>query len=130
MTSIEASIESPGKPSLYDQIGHAFLSKAVAEFYQRAFADVMIGHFFYKSDIEHITRQQIQFASAMLGGPQSYKGLALKLAHKPFLIRPVHFNRRQVLMREVLNDLGLDAKLCEAWLAAEDQFRQVIVNHH
>ena len=113
---------------LYDQIGHAFIAKAVAEFYKRAFADVLIGHFFFHSDISHITTQQIDFVSAMLGGPANYKGKPLKPAHKPFAIRPVHFNRRQVIMREVLTDLGLDPKLRESWLATEEQFRQVIIN--
>lgn len=122
------TLEETKNLSLYDQLGHAFISKAVAEFYVRAFADVMIGHFFFKSDITHITNQQIAFVSAMLGGPSNYSGKPLKLAHKPFLIRPVHFNRRQVLMRDVLNDLGLEPKLRDAWLAVEDQFRQVIIN--
>ena len=104
------------------------ITKAVAEFYRRAFLDVMIGHFFYKSDIEHITTQQILFASAMFGGPTSYQGLPLKAAHKPFLIRPVHFNRRQVLMRETLVDLELAPDLCNAWLAVEEQFRKIVLD--
>ena len=123
------NIEEIKTASLFDQIGHAFIVRAVAEFYRRAFLDVMIGHFFYKSDIEHITQQQILFASAMFGGPTSYQGLPLKAAHKPFLIRPVHFNRRQVLMRETLVDLALAPELCDAWLAAEEQFRPIIINH-
>ncbi len=123
-----ASVEDKKISVLYDQIGHAFITKAVAEFYRRAFADVMIGHFFYKSDIHHITTQQIAFVSAMLGGPAAYQGKPLKPAHKPFLIRPVHFNRRQVLMREVLDDLGLDPSLRDGWLAVEDQFRSIIIN--
>jgi hemoglobin len=121
-------IEDQKNLGLYDQIGHAFIAKAVAEFYKRAFADVMIGHFFFNSDIQHITQQQITFVTAMLGGPSNYQGKPLKLAHKPFQIRLVHFNRRQVLMREVLTDLNLDPKLKDAWLALEDQFRQVIIN--
>jgi hemoglobin len=123
-----SDLEDKKNPGLYDQIGHAFIAKAVAEFYKRAFADVMIGHFFFKSDITHITAQQTSFVSAMLGGPKSYTGKPLKPAHKPFLIRTVHFNRRQVLMREVLEDLGLDPSLTNAWLAVEEQFRGVIVN--
>lgn len=122
------TLEETKKTGLYDQIGHAFIAKAVAEFYKRAFTDVMIGHFFFKSDIQHITDQQIAFVSAMLGGPSNYQGKPLKLAHKPFKIRLVHFNRRQVLMREVLTDLNLDPSLRDAWLSLEDQFRQVIIN--
>ncbi len=125
MTSLE---ETEVKRSLYDQIGHSFIAKAVAEFYSRAFLDVLIGHFFFNSDIAHITSQQIDFVSSMLGGPSSYRGKPIKLAHRPFSIRPVHFNRRQVLMREVLSDLGLAQDLRDAWLAAEEQFRPVIIN--
>lgn len=121
-------LEETRNPGLYDQIGHAFIAKAVAEFYKRAFQDVLIGHFFFNSDIHHITEQQIHFVSAMLGGPANYSGKPLKAAHKPFKIRPVHFNRRQVLMREVLVDLGLDPSLRDAWLSVEEQFRPVIVN--
>lgn len=122
------NLEETKKSGLYDQIGHAFIAKAVAEFYRRAFADVMIGHFFFNSDINHITEQQISFVTAMLGGPSTYKGKPLKLAHKPFQIRRSHFNRRQVLMREVLSDLNLAPELADAWLALEDQFRPVIIN--
>ena len=121
-------IEDQKKLGLYDQIGHAFIAKAVAEFYKRAFVDVMIGHFFFNSDINHIITEQTSFVSAMLGGPKSYTGKPLKPAHKPFLIRTVHFNRRQVMMREVLVDLNLEPHLANAWLAVEEQFRNVIVN--
>lgn len=113
--------------TLYELIGPAFIANAVAEFYRRAFSDVMIGHFFFHSDIAHITSEQTHFANAILGGPQLYRGKALKIAHAPFIIRPPHFARRQVLMREVLNDLGLDADLTNQWLAIEEQFRSVIL---
>lgn len=113
--------------SLYESIGPEFIANAVAEFYRRAFTDVLIGHFFFHSDIKHITAEQTSFVTALFGGPQTYRGKPIKLAHQPFLIRPVHFARRQVLMREVLTDLGLDAALCDQWLALEQQFRPVIL---
>ena len=116
------------KKSLYELIGPAFIANAVAEFYRRAFLDGMIGHFFFHSDISHITQEQIIFATAMLGGPQQYRGKPLKAAHKPFAIRKPHFGRRQVLMREVLDDLGLDEELKNQWLALEEQFRPIILN--
>ena len=33
--------------TLYDQIGEEFIRRAIIEFYKRAFADMMIGHFFF-----------------------------------------------------------------------------------
>lgn len=115
------------KSSLYDLIGPTFIANAVAEFYRRAFLDGMIGHFFFHSDINHITQEQILFATAMLGGPQQYRGKPLKSAHKPFVIRKPHFGRRQVLMREVLDDLGLAPDLRDQWLAMEDQLRPLVL---
>lgn len=117
----------PDSKTLYDLIGHTFIANAVAEFYRRAFSDGMLAHFFINSDINHITAQQIDFATAMLGGPQRYRGKPIKLAHEPFIIRPPHFGRRQVLMGEVLTDLGLDEDLKKQWLALEEQFRAKIL---
>lgn len=121
--------KSPDPPSktLYDLIGHAFIANAVAEFYRRAFVDGMLSHFFFHSDIQHITKEQTDFATAMLGGPQNYRGKPIKAAHAPFTIRPPHFGRRQVLMTEVLTDLGLAEDLKAQWLALEEQFRSKIL---
>lgn len=113
--------------SLYEKIGHDFIEKAITEFYNRAFSDVIIGHFFLGKDQKHITKQQIDFASSMLGAENiHYKGVPLKKAHTPFLIRPPHFKRRQVIMREVLSEMKLDNSLAEAWLSKEDQLKPLI----
>jgi hemoglobin len=115
--------------SLYEEIGPEFIKRAITEFYERAFVDVMIGHFFFKIDKAGITAQQILFASSMLGAKEmKYTGKPLKVAHADMTIRLVHFNRRQVLMREVLADLGLSAELQNAWLNLEGQLRPIIVS--
>jgi len=113
--------------TLYKLIGEEFIAHAIAEFYRRAFSDPMIGHFFFDSSLEKITLAQTEFATALLGGPKNYRGQPLKLAHKPFFIRPPHFARRQVLMREVLTDLGLSSELIHKWLELEEQFRPVVL---
>lgn len=117
------------KKSLYDLIGPVFIANAVAEFYRRAFQDVMIGHFFFKSDIQHLTDQQIVFATALLGGPQNYRGKPLRSAHMVFPIRKAHFGRRQVLMEEVLKDLGLEETLARRWLDLEQQLKPLILKN-
>ena len=86
---------------LIDQISEEFVAKAIRTFYERAFVDPMICHFFMNSDIDHISTQQTKFAIAMLGGPKNYDGPHLDKAHERFDIRPPHFGRRQILMREV-----------------------------
>ena len=113
--------------TLYDEIGHEFISKAIREFYSRAFKDSMICHFFMNSDFEHLVAAQTQFAIAMLDGPKEYRGKSLDAAHQPFQIRPPHFGRRQVIMGEVLQDLALSPRLQSLWLDREEKFKSKIL---
>ena len=113
--------------TLFDQIGAAFIARAVSEFYERAFVDPIIGHFFFNRDRSHLVREQTAFATALLGGPRTYSGKPLLEVHQPLAIRPPHFGRRQVLMAEVLTDLGLDPDLKSQWLAREINLRPLIV---
>lgn len=114
--------------TLYESIGEKFIADAIREFYRRAFQDPMICHFFINSDFEHLVKQQVHFASAMLDGPKNYHGLSLREAHTRFQIRPPHFGRRQVIMRQVLEDMLLDPKLIEQWLEREDRLRPLILS--
>jgi hemoglobin len=114
---------------LYEAIGDPVVRGVITEFYRRAFEDPIIGHFFFGKDREHITAQQIDFATNMLGGPMRYRGKSLHAAHEPFQIRGPHFARRQVLMRQVLDELtDLPESVKAAWLKLEDQLKPLIVN--
>jgi hemoglobin len=114
--------------SLYDKIGAALIEQAIGMFYRRAFTDPIISHFFVNSDINHLIATQTTFAKAMLGGPKEYRGKPLATVHKVLPIRPPHFGRRQVLMAEVLDELGLDEDLKEAWLAMENNLKPLILS--
>lgn len=113
--------------SLYTDIGPETIRAVITEFYRRAFEDPMIGHFFFGHDRDHITRMQIDFASNMLGGPKVYRGKSLQEAHGTLPIRPPHFARRQMLMREVLEESGVREDLREAWLKLEARLRPLII---
>ena len=113
--------------TLYDRIGADFVQLAITEFYRRAFVDPIIGHFFFAKDQAAITATQIEFAAAMLGGPRAYRGRPLATVHKTLDIRPPHFGRRQVLMADVLRELGLADELAREWLLLEERLRDVIV---
>lgn len=103
------------------------IREAITEFYRRAFADGIIGHFFFDKDRDEITAKQIAFAIALLGGPKNYRGQPLGPLHQALAIRRPHFDRRQVLMAEVLDEQGLDPSLRDAWLVLEEGLRQLIV---
>lgn len=113
--------------NLYEQIGEAAIVTVITRFYELAFADPIIGHFFFGRDREHLTEQQIDFARSLLGGPTRYKGKPLLHAHRPLPIRPPHFARRQVLMAEVLAEVGITPELGQQWLQREETLRPLIV---
>ena len=104
------------------------IEQAITEFYKRAFSDMIIGHFFHGRSREELTAKQIDFATNMLGGPKRYTGKPLREAHRPFILRTPHFNRRQVIMKDVLEELQLDPQLASQWLQLEEQLRPLIVN--
>lgn len=112
--------------SLYDQIGEGRIRQAITAFYRRAEEDGIIGHFFFEKDVDAIIEKQISFASNMLGGPKIYAGEPLAPVHAPLGIRPPHFGRRQVLMRDVLEEMGLEPELAKKWLELEEALRPVI----
>lgn len=117
----------PESPSLYDRIGEDLIRKAIGEFYERAFADTMIGYLFAGTQQEQLTAQQSAFVIALLGGPRRYNGKALTRAHQHLGLRPAHFGRRQVLMRETLTDLALEPELAGAWLKLEDGLKGLVL---
>lgn len=114
--------------TLYDEIGEDFIRKAVDLFYQRAFTDMIIGHFFFGKNHDELAAHQAAFTIAALGGPRLYAGRPLVEAHLGHRIRKPHFDRRRMILREVLEELGLSHHLLEAWLAQEEAFRSLIIN--
>lgn len=118
--------------SLYDQvtkaIGQDKIPEIVRSFYERAFFDGIIGHFFIQHDHEELIRKQTNFTIAMLGGPTKYSGRPLAAVHKNLKIKPAHFGRRQVLMRNVLAEFNVPQDLTKAWLELEEKIRPLIVS--
>ena len=125
---LSSSLATPADAArIFHQIGAELIQKAIRLFYDRAFEDPMIQHFFMHSDKEHLIREQTLFATALLGGPRQYKGLPLEKAHEKRSIRLPHFRRRQILMGEVLTELGLEDELRKEWLRREETLRPLIL---
>ena len=114
--------------SLYEEIGDDLLREAITQFYDRAFSDLFIGFIFSSFDKAHLIEMQIAFATAMLGGPKLYQGKALRPAHMKLPLKNAHFDRRQVIMREVLEDLKLDKALVDKWMELEEGLRPLIIS--
>jgi truncated hemoglobin YjbI len=115
--------------SLYEQIGEEIISTVIAEFYELAFTDPIIGHFFFTHDRAELVRKQTIFCSCMLGATHiTYTGKSLQEAHKSLPLRDAHFRRRQVLMAEVLERTSLSPALIAKWLEREEKLKSLIVN--
>ena len=112
--------------TLYEQIGADKIQAVLTRFYDRAFEDLMISHFFLGKDKQHLIEQQVAFVTGILGGPRIYRGKPLRIVHQDMAIRPPHFGRRQVIMREVLDEMQVEKSLADNWLKLEEEFRPVI----
>lgn len=114
-------------PSLHSQITEDTLVRVITLFYENAFSDPMISHFFFRHDRIILTKQQIDFTRGLLGGPNHYSGKSLTAAHHKIPIAVPHFNRRQMLMREAMTLCGLSIELAEKWLAIEQSLQSQIL---
>lgn len=108
-------------------INEELITAIVKEFYQIASSDPIIGHFFFAKDLEHITLQQTKFAIGLLGGQGAYKGKSMDEAHRDLQIRPAHFDRRQVLLKQVMLKHSLPDETCREWLRREQRLRGLII---
>lgn len=109
----------------------------ITAFYDRVFADLVIGYFFHGLDKQTLIAHQIAFVTAMLGyndgryqgryAGKPYEGKPLRAAHRPHAIRKAHFDRRQMILRETLRDHGVADAIAEDWLAQEAKFYSQVV---
>ena len=113
--------------TLFEKIGEDFIKQA-RKFYHRAFRDPIIGHFFFNKNHQELVAKQIEFTYSFLGSKQHlYRGLPLKKAHQGLAINKAHFLRRQVLLEEVLLEMGLSKELTKQWLQKEKNLMGLIV---
>jgi truncated hemoglobin YjbI len=115
--------------TLYEQIGDKTITQVISAFYQRAFSDPIIGHFFFNLDRPSLVHKQIVFSSCMLGATHlTYTGKSLQEAHKRLPLREAHFRRRQKLMQEVLAETAISEELKIKWLEKEEKLKPLIIN--
>lgn len=113
---------------VFKNLGAQKINEVIQSFYDKAFEDPMIGYLFRNHSKARLVEQQSKFAVAMLGGAKLYDGQGLKQAHQGLGIRGAHFDRRQVLMRETLEELQIPMELQNQWLEAEEKLRPLVVH--
>jgi hemoglobin len=113
--------------TIFTDLGEDLISKVVQEFYERSFSDPIIGHFFFTKNKQHLIAKQTEFVCVMLGSTtHKYSGASLSKAHLGLNIKKAHFDRRQILMSEVLSFYRIPEKICIKWLMLEEKFRKTI----
>ena len=102
--------------TLFDRIGGDELRAVIADFYDRVFADVMIGFMFQGKDKKRLIEKEWELAAALLGAPVKYSGKPMRAAHAQHTIFGGHFERRLQILRETLRDHAVDPDVQQAWI--------------
>jgi hemoglobin len=102
--------------SLYDRIGGEKLRQVIVDFYDRVFADAMIGFLFAGKNKQRLIQKEWELAGALLGGPIGYSGRPMAEAHAKVPITTGHFDRRLVILEETLEAHQVDPEVRRSWL--------------
>jgi len=118
-TDVPLHVQAGGEPAL----------RAVLEdFYDRVFADVMIGFLFRGKDRERLVQKELELALELLGAPVEYTGLPLREVHARHRIFGGQFSRRLQLLKETLADHGVPEPVREAWIRHTLELRPLVTS--
>lgn len=122
-------LEKPELRALGQALGEARILDILRRFYAKMSTDLLIGFFFDGRDLDSIAEMQARFLYRAMGLRPSYAGKSPADAHAA--LPPIlsgHFDRRLVLLEEVLRAEGLDDAQRRVWLAFENAFRDAVVS--
>lgn len=103
--------------AVFDKIGGDALRAVIVDFYDRVFADVMIGFLFAGKDKQRLIDKEWELAAVMLGAPDvRYTGRPIRAAHAASPILGGHFERRLQILRDTMADHDVDPEVQEVWL--------------
>lgn len=106
--------------------GAATLRVVLEDFYDRVFADAMIGFFFKGKDKARLVEKELELALAFLGADVDYTGRPLREAHAPHRIMGGQFGRRLQLLKETMRDHGLPDDVQAAWVEHTERLRPLV----
>ena len=112
--------------TLFDQLGGDALRAVITDFYERVFADVMIGFLFVGKDRARLIEKEWELAARMLGADVRYTGKSMPDAHARVPITGGHFDRRTQILRDTLRDHAVPADVQAAWLGHVEALRAQI----
>jgi hemoglobin len=102
---------------LYDKIGGEALRAVIADFYDRVFADPMIGFLFAGKNKHRLIQKEWEMTARMLGASEvPYTGRSMPEAHARSPILGGHFERRLHILEETLAAHAVDPEVRRVWL--------------
>lgn len=103
--------------SLYAEIGgRDAVESVVDEFYDRVLDDPLLEPYFEGTDMDALFAHQVQFVSAVAGGPVEYDGADMRTAHEGMGITEEAFARVADHLDAALRANGVDDASAEAIL--------------
>lgn len=118
--------QSPNQ-SLFDKIGPERLRAVIVDFYDRVFADVMIGFHFAGKDKQRLIDKEYELAARMLGaGHIPYTGMTMREAHAKHAILGGQFDRRLQILKNVLEAHAIDPEVRAVWIDHTNAMRSQI----
>ncbi|MDQ6964846.1 MAG: group 1 truncated hemoglobin [Mariprofundales bacterium] len=116
-------------PSLFDAVGGlAVVERVHKSFYDKVYAHPWLGQFFVDHDQQAIELRQTQFMAEKMGGKTPYPGRELPLAHRRMYITDELLELRRDLLRQALQEEGVDDVLITRWLKIDRAFWGKIKN--
>lgn len=101
------------------------------DFYDRLFADPLVGFFFAGRDKPTLIERQLEFTARALGHDIAYAGRSMPEAHAGLPpILPGHFDRRHALLAAAVAAHAVPAAARDAWLAYDRSFRRAVLGAH
>lgn len=114
--------------SLFDKYGgFGTVSKIVREFYRSVTASPQLKGYFVGVNMERLIDHQTKFIAHAMGGPAEYTGRELAAAHRRLNIRPEDFDEVAAILREVLEDAGMEGGDVDAVIGLVAGTRQHVV---
>lgn len=102
------------------------LSRIIADFVDRVFADPMIGFMFARASRDRIKQFEYQHAAEYLGAGVVYDGRDIREVHRPHKIMGGQFMRRREILRQVLERHDVPVDVQRLWLSHVDALRPLI----
>lgn len=95
--------------TIYSQIGgRETVEQVVDDFYDRVLSDDRLASFFEGMEMAELRTHQVQFISAVAGGPVDYSGADMRAAHSHLDISGADFDAVGSYLEGALYDAGVD----------------------